>query len=249
MECMKEDPDLGMVSEAESNSTIINSLNADCWRLILDYLSVQELLQTERTCKDWQKLVLDHISHRRIMIQDKECDENTLILRKSSDVWASFKCWLQKRGRSVQKLDADCEYFEDVVEVLRDSCPNLEVLKLSNIKEKLSPTNTLHFQKLTRLAFRGCHWLDCFYSDSIIDRIAAARRDMRANLLESKYSNNKDNNLRFRLQLVLPGECVLDEQPDDDIREVIEVKYRYEEPDSEFEYDYGEVDSDDVEDE
>ncbi|XP_063371062.1 uncharacterized protein LOC134659328 [Cydia amplana] len=156
MEYMEEDPELGMVSEPESNSAIINSLNADCWRLILDYLSVQELLQTERTCKDWQKLVLHHISHRRIMIQESECDENTLILRKSSDVWPSFKRWLKKCGPSVQEFDADGQYFRGVMEVLRDTCPNLEVLRLTNLKKKLSPTNTLHFQKLTWLVFENC---------------------------------------------------------------------------------------------
>ncbi|XP_063544793.1 uncharacterized protein LOC134752945 [Cydia strobilella] len=154
MEYMEEDPDL--VSEAQTNRAVINSLNADCWRLILDNLSVQELLQTERTCKDWQKLVLDHISHRQIMILDKECDENTLILRKSSDVWPSFRRWLKKCGPSVQEIEADCRYFKDLVEVLRDTCPNLELLRLINLKKKLSPTSTLHFQKLKWVVFEHC---------------------------------------------------------------------------------------------
>ncbi|XP_048001911.1 F-box/LRR-repeat protein 4-like [Leguminivora glycinivorella] len=154
MENMEEDPDLGM--ESESNRAVINSLNPDCWRLILNYLSIQELMQSETTCKDWQKLVLDHISHRQIMIMERECDENTLILRNSGDVWPSFKRWLKKCGPAVQELDANCQHFRDVVEVLRGTCPNLEVLRLMNLKKKLSPTTTHHFPKLTWLVFENC---------------------------------------------------------------------------------------------
>ncbi|XP_061726252.1 uncharacterized protein LOC133531871 isoform X2 [Cydia pomonella] len=140
----------------QSNSAIINSLNADCWRLILDYLSIKELLQTELTCKDWQKLVLDHISHRPIVIHSMEIDENTLILKQSSEAWCSFKRWARKCGGSVQDFDMDCNHYKDAVETLRDHCPNLVGLKLSRLKKKLSPTDTLHFQKLTWLVFDCC---------------------------------------------------------------------------------------------
>ncbi|XP_063371064.1 uncharacterized protein LOC134659330 [Cydia amplana] len=158
--------------EERSNSAIINSLNADCWRLILDYLSVKELLQTELTCRDWQKLMLDHISHRPIVIHSMEIDENTLILRQSSDAWCSFKRWARKCGRSVQDFDMDCKHYKDVVETLRDYCPNLLGLKLSRLKKKLSPTNALHFQKLQWLVFDCCDEVtdDCvsqFLTDSL----------------------------------------------------------------------------------
>ncbi|XP_063544389.1 uncharacterized protein LOC134752649 [Cydia strobilella] len=161
MERQKTDSELEMdiqIQQVEelSNSAIINSLNADCWRLILDYLSVKEILQTELTCKDWQKLMLDHISHRPIIIHSMKIDENTLILRQSSEAWCSFKRWVRKCGCSVQDFDMDCKHYKDVVETLRDNCPNLVGLKLSRLKKKLSPTDALHFQKLTWLVFDCC---------------------------------------------------------------------------------------------
>ncbi|XP_061726253.1 uncharacterized protein LOC133531873 isoform X1 [Cydia pomonella] len=192
MEYMEEDPQLGVVSEPETNSAIINSLNADCWRLILDYLSVQELLQTEPTCKDWQKLVLGHISHRQIMILEKECDENTLILRKSSDVWPSFKRWLKKCGPAVREFDTDCQYFKNVMEVLRDTCPNLEVLRLSNLKKKLSPTNKLHFQKLTWLVFENCDEI----TDDCVNQFLSSDMNELAIISNKRVTGKFLNNLK-----------------------------------------------------
>ncbi|XP_063391342.1 uncharacterized protein LOC134676888 isoform X2 [Cydia fagiglandana] len=186
---MEEDAE--MVSEVQTNRAVINSLNADCWRLILDYLSVQELMQTERTCKDWQKLVLHHISHRRIMIQESECDENTLILKKSSDVWPSLKRWLKKCGPSVQEVDADGQYFKGVIEVLRDTCPNLEVLReitddcinqflssdmnelviISNKRVTGKFLNNLKAGQMKRLILRDCRALKFSFLLTCADRL------------------------------------------------------------------------------
>ncbi|XP_063545810.1 uncharacterized protein LOC134753798 [Cydia strobilella] len=171
-------------SEPESNSPIINFLNADCRRRILDYLPVRDLMRMERTCKLWQNSVLDHISQRRILIRiykdfkeavrivpggfnpakapdkffvTKDNDEVlTIFMEQSVDWWLSFKLWLKKFGPAVRKFDANCQYFEDVVEILRYTCPNLEVLRLINLQKKLSHTSTLYFPKLARLAFQDC---------------------------------------------------------------------------------------------
>ncbi|XP_048002146.1 uncharacterized protein LOC125238760 isoform X2 [Leguminivora glycinivorella] len=146
------------VAGAQANRVVIGALNADCWRLVLGYLSVRELMRTEAACRDWQRLVLDDISRRPIMIMDmfNEIDENTIVVRKKSKIWPSFKRWLKKCGRAVQSLSLDCQNFSGVVELLRDACPNLEILRLWNLKSALPPTDTLHFQRLELLTLETC---------------------------------------------------------------------------------------------
>ncbi|XP_048001908.1 uncharacterized protein LOC125238597 [Leguminivora glycinivorella] len=174
MEYMEENADLGMAPDSQANRAVINSLNVDCWRIIFGHLTVQELMQTEATCRDWQKLVLDHMSYRQIVIQEHHWNENTLILRNTSDIWPSFKSWLKKCGPWVYKWNTDCQIFEGIFDVLKEYCPNLTTLRLSNLKEKLPLTNTVHFQKLTRLILENCDGLtdDCinqFLSSEMTD--------------------------------------------------------------------------------
>lgn len=48
---------------AEStNNTILDILNTDCWKIILDYASINDIVRSERVSRQWQQMVWDYLA-------------------------------------------------------------------------------------------------------------------------------------------------------------------------------------------
>ncbi|XP_061720589.1 uncharacterized protein LOC133527549 isoform X3 [Cydia pomonella] len=52
--------------------TILDYLNEDCWRAVLDYVPVKDIICSERVSSHWQRIVLLYLSHMRFLITYKD---------------------------------------------------------------------------------------------------------------------------------------------------------------------------------
>ncbi|XP_061723725.1 uncharacterized protein LOC133529954 isoform X1 [Cydia pomonella] len=156
------DPNFQQALEEPNNErTILDYLNDDCWRAVLNYVPVRDMICTERTSREWQRTMLLYLSTVRISIgkwwNKNKNDHNFVVITKDAD-FSSFELWSKKLGHTVVAFEKYCGDTEECM-VLRNNCSNLEVLKLTNVsmlQEQRSPNTEEYFPELQRICFESC---------------------------------------------------------------------------------------------
>ncbi|XP_048006655.1 uncharacterized protein LOC125241992 [Leguminivora glycinivorella] len=143
--------------------TVLDYLNEDCWNLVLGYVPLQDVIRTERTCRQWQKMILAYLSHTRICVKvdyrfqdDEEVTgvvQNTHCVILREKYMASFESWTLKLGTSV--VAGSCS--EKSLKVIGENCPNLEGVMFLNLPEEMLLNNQYeNFRHLRKLRFIDC---------------------------------------------------------------------------------------------
>ncbi|XP_063618242.1 uncharacterized protein LOC134791154 [Cydia splendana] len=161
-------------AEVNNDRTILDYLNEDCWRAVLQYVPAQDLIRTERASRQWQAMVLTYLQGVHINIEKndwnkKENPLNTCTLKPSEH--KSFESWIKKLGASVASIY--CVSLENLAMII-ENCPNLGSLQLYRIEcteSELRPYN-LHdnFKFLQRVSFYRCSVGDTTFSQFIADK-------------------------------------------------------------------------------
>ncbi|XP_063375985.1 uncharacterized protein LOC134663523 [Cydia fagiglandana] len=173
--------------EAQTNNdqTILDYLNEDCWRAVLQYVPVRDIIRTESTIRQWQRMVLWYLQGIHISILDnhdkaKKTNPNACVLKLSHSVYEldfkSFDMWINKLGPSV--VATYCQNLESLIRI-RENCPNLESLTLESLHNGCSccgllerfPYNlNMDFKCLQGLYFFSCDVSDYCISHFISDK-------------------------------------------------------------------------------
>ncbi|XP_063358746.1 uncharacterized protein LOC134648194 [Cydia amplana] len=160
-------------AEVNNDRTILDYLNEDCWRAVLQYVPAQDLIRTERASRAWQCMVLTYLQGVRIIIEREDKDKilqnyNTCSLKPSR--YKSFINWTNKLGPSV--VATYCHNLRNL-EIINEKCPNLESLQLSRIKieaGQLQHNLNDNFKVLREVSFQGCFIQDIAVTEFIADR-------------------------------------------------------------------------------
>ncbi|XP_063375823.1 uncharacterized protein LOC134663389 [Cydia fagiglandana] len=162
-------------AEVSNDRTILDYLNEDCWRAVLQYVPAQDLIRTERASRRWQALVLTYLQGVHIHIEKndrnkKENPLNTCTLKPSEH--KSFESWIKKLGASVASIY--CVSLENLAMII-ENCPNLGALQLYRIEctdSELRQYN-LHdnFKFVQRVSFYRCSVGDTTFSQFIADKV------------------------------------------------------------------------------
>ncbi|XP_063541889.1 uncharacterized protein LOC134750612 isoform X2 [Cydia strobilella] len=150
--------------------TILDILNEDCWRLLLDLLSTDDVIRSERVSRGWQDVIFRYLQDVGISIEypwyGHKASRTQRILKMEEDDPQKFKELTRKWGSCIKKTDC---VNEDSLEVIRKNCPDLEDVTFYGLQENtLSSGSMKTFKKLKRVHFRGCdsltdkcvkHWL------------------------------------------------------------------------------------------
>lgn len=162
--------------QTNNDQTILDYLNEDCWRVVLQYVPVRDLIRTERTSRLWQSWVLMYLKGVQISVVDendrpKKNHSNACTLKLSEDAYESFAMWTRKVGTSV--VGAYCDSLENL-KIIYENCPILESLMLIDMQdysgsEGLSPYNLNKDFK----CLQGLHFYSCPVSDNFINQFVA----------------------------------------------------------------------------
>lgn len=150
--------------------TILDILNEDCWRLVLNLLATEDVIRSERVSRGWQDVIFRYLQDVGISIEypwyGHRASRTQRILKMEEDDPEKFKQLTRKWGSCIKKTDC---INEDSLEVIRKNCPDLEDVTFYGLQEDaLSSGSTKTFKKLKRVHFRGCdsltdkcvrHWL------------------------------------------------------------------------------------------
>ncbi|XP_047987343.1 uncharacterized protein LOC125227160 [Leguminivora glycinivorella] len=162
-----------LAAEVNNDRTILDYLNEDCWRAVLQYVPVQDLIRTERASRQWQAVLLTYLRGIHITIVERgEVHHNTLKLTLSEDTIESFEIWTQKLGSSV--VDTYCNSLESLA-IIKENCPNINALKLqfseSPAPEQLLPFNLRENFKFVQQVYFSCYNIsDPCVSEFLADR-------------------------------------------------------------------------------
>ncbi|XP_047987031.1 uncharacterized protein LOC125226898 [Leguminivora glycinivorella] len=174
--CLPYPDELMLRAEPNNDSeglTILDYLNEDCWRAVLQFVPVRDLVCSERTSRLWQTWVLMYLKGVRVSIVDeddkpKKTHPNACTLKASNDDYESFIMWTNKVGTSV--VAAYCNSFQ-TLKTIDENCPNLESLMLTNIRENADSEGMCPYnlnKSFNRL--QGLHFNRCLVSDNFIDQ-------------------------------------------------------------------------------
>ncbi|XP_063366857.1 uncharacterized protein LOC134655337 [Cydia amplana] len=181
----------------ESNElTVLDYLNEDCWRAVLDYVPVKDVICSERVSSHWQRIVLLYLSHIRFLITYKDHYQcvgvameipNVTSFEVDIDDWPSFLSWTNKLGSSVVGIHCTCL---ETLETISENCPKLEGLGLFYpLTEKILTGDEIKdFKFLRKLGFTFINMSDQYLSKFI-----------NCTVLEELYIGNNE---------VMTGECL-----------------------------------------
>ncbi|XP_061708093.1 uncharacterized protein LOC133518425 [Cydia pomonella] len=164
--------------EAEVNyeRTILDYLNEDCWRAVLQYVPVQDLIRTERASRAWQDMVLAYLQGVRIVIVKEDFSTEKILQNYNScslkpSRYKSFLNWTNKLGPSVSSTY--CHNLENLG-IINENCPNLEALQLSRIVsgpgQLLRHNLNDNFKFLREVSFHWCSIQDDHVNEFIADK-------------------------------------------------------------------------------
>ncbi|XP_047997368.1 F-box/LRR-repeat protein 2-like isoform X2 [Leguminivora glycinivorella] len=120
--------------------TILDYLNEYCWRAVLDYVPVKDIISSERVSSHWQKTVLTYLSlsHVRLLVTYKDHYDCLGVMMEipdvtsfevDPDVWPSFLTWTYKCGSLVVGVHCICM---ETLNIISENCPKLEGLAMSD---------------------------------------------------------------------------------------------------------------------
>ncbi|XP_047987103.1 uncharacterized protein LOC125226959 [Leguminivora glycinivorella] len=209
-----------MMLEPQSNNdwmdwTILDYLNEDCWHAVLQYVPILDLIHTESTSRQWQKMVLQYLQGIHISILEKKykfkrANRNARVLELSHSSYdldfKSFNMWIKKVGPPV--VATYCDNVETLI-LIRENCPNLESLTLNSLHNRCSccglldsfPYNlNMDFRCLRGLYFTSCNVSDHCVSHFIADKAVEELEFNNCNIMTGDFFNTIDlSNLRALL--------------------------------------------------
>lgn len=166
--------------EAETNNewTILDYLDEDCWRAVLQFVPVQDIVKSERVSRRWQQVVLLYLKGTRfsfvsIEVFDYADPSNAFMFILPKSMYESFESWTTKLGKSV--AGTYCMNHESLKK-LTENCPNLEALTLIKLdepkasKKRFQQNLIKHLQCVKQLCFSTSNISDRFVSQSIADK-------------------------------------------------------------------------------
>ncbi|XP_061707821.1 uncharacterized protein LOC133518208 [Cydia pomonella] len=169
--------------QTNNDQTILDYLNEDCWRAVLKYVPVQDIIRTESTSRQWQRVVLQYLQGVHISIlcdndKSRKTNPNACVLKLSQSMYflnyKSFVMWISKLGTSVAA--AYCDNLETLIRI-RENCPNLESLTLHSLHNQCSCCGLLErFPYNLNMDFpclQGLYFYSCNISDSCITNFIA----------------------------------------------------------------------------
>ncbi|XP_063376766.1 uncharacterized protein LOC134664108 [Cydia fagiglandana] len=157
--------------EVNNERTVLDYLNEDCWRAVLQYVPAQDLIRTERASRRWQGMVLTYLQGVRITIEREEIQQNYSTCGLKPSKYKSFINWTNKLGASV--VSAYCHNLENLA-IINENCPNLEALQLSRIV--IGPGQLLRHNLNDNFTFlRGVSFQECSIQDSYVTKFIADR--------------------------------------------------------------------------
>ncbi|XP_063528951.1 uncharacterized protein LOC134740446 [Cydia strobilella] len=163
-------------AEVAKEGTILDYLNEDCWRAVLQYVPVQDLIRTERASRRWQAVVLTYLQGIRITITESEkTHHNTCRLESSENTIKSFESWTQKLGTSVVRTYCNLRLSLESLAVIKENCPNIEALELQFANslatgQLISHNLRENFKFVQQVSFSECSISDPCVSEFLADR-------------------------------------------------------------------------------
>ncbi|XP_048001732.1 F-box/LRR-repeat protein 7-like isoform X3 [Leguminivora glycinivorella] len=160
-------------------ATILDILNEDCWRVVLDLLPTADIIRSERVCRSWQHVIFRYLQVVGISIEypwyGHKVSRNQRIVKMEEDDPEKFKILTRKWGSCIKKTDC---VNEDSLTIIRKNCPDLEDVTFYGLQEDaLLSGSTKSFKRLKRVHFRGCdsltdacvkHWLVTYNIEELI---------------------------------------------------------------------------------
>ncbi|XP_048001733.1 uncharacterized protein LOC125238432 isoform X4 [Leguminivora glycinivorella] len=139
-------------------ATILDILNEDCWRVVLDLLPTADIIRSERVCRSWQHVIFRYLQVVGISIEypwyGHKVSRNQRIVKMEEDDPEKFKILTRKWGSCIKKTDC---VNEDSLTIIRKNCPDLEDVTFYGLQEDaLLSGSTKSFKRLKRVHFRGC---------------------------------------------------------------------------------------------
>ncbi|XP_063358832.1 uncharacterized protein LOC134648273 [Cydia amplana] len=195
--------------EAQTNNdrTILDYINEDCWRTVLQYVPVRDIIRTESTSRQWQGMVLRYLQGIHISIlddhdQSKKTSPNARVLKLPHSMYEldfkSFDMWINKLGPSV--VATYCHNLETLIRI-RENCPNLESLTLESLHNRCSccgllerfPYNlNMDFKCLQGLYFYSCNVSDHCISHFIADKALEELELRNCQIVKGDFFNTID---------------------------------------------------------
>ncbi|XP_061713646.1 uncharacterized protein LOC133522341 isoform X2 [Cydia pomonella] len=133
--------------------TILDVLNEDCWRLVLDYVSLRDVVRSERVSKQWRHVVYRYLRGARLYIRmclyHNYKTATPSVKCRILDAYGSYtKTVIAKYGPAI--VTADCRGVSDL-RALGKHSPDLEELRLVNEQYHNLKLKAVHFNNLRRL--------------------------------------------------------------------------------------------------
>ncbi|XP_063358745.1 uncharacterized protein LOC134648193 [Cydia amplana] len=168
-----------MLEAEEDERTILDYLNTNecCWRAVLRYVPVKDLIRTERASRRWQEVVLTYLKGAQVRITIKEYnttkeEPKVCWLRRSS--FKSFESWTKKRELGSLVVATYCVGVKNL-EIIKENCPNIEALELQDVQcrapKQLRPHNLRdNFKRLQQLTIKSCSITDSCVNQFLADK-------------------------------------------------------------------------------
>ncbi|XP_063536804.1 uncharacterized protein LOC134746364 [Cydia strobilella] len=154
--------------------TVLDYLNKDCWRVVLKYVPIRDIICTERASRRWQKAMLAYLREVRIGIESLGFRfSKELFNFRSIRQWEipehSFEKWTYKLGASVVAIYC---VSQEMLQTINKNCPHIEVLIIYDPEEKLLLRNQIkNLDHLRKLSFQKCYSI----SDQCISKFIGSK--------------------------------------------------------------------------
>ncbi|XP_063625568.1 uncharacterized protein LOC134797272 [Cydia splendana] len=163
--------------------TVLDYLNEDCWRAVLEYVPIRDIICTERASCRWQRAMLAYLREARIGIECRMLRFSKQFLSRRIMRWEipehSFEKWTYKLGTSVVAIYC---VSEEMLQIIRKNCPHIEALIIYDPEEKMLLRNQIkNLDHLRKLSFQKCYSI----SDQCISEFIGSKA-----LEELKVVNN-----------------------------------------------------------
>ncbi|XP_063544671.1 uncharacterized protein LOC134752840 [Cydia strobilella] len=148
--------------------TILDMLNADCWREILGYVPIEEIIRSERVSRRWQYRMIEYMQGVNLSVEylrpciinilswDRHPNSRHLTLdREDQPGKRWFEAMLTKLGENIVFIGTDRIVDFDIANIIWH-CPNLEILLLCSIEYYLPLDQLKCCKRLKRISLHTC---------------------------------------------------------------------------------------------